>query len=627
MRWTWAAIFYVGFVTHAMAQQSSRAEVRLEAHDGQTQFKLGDLIQLDLVFQDAAFPDIRAEQPGNRPWLPLPGQPTVNNINYPDIADDATITPATGWFRWRAKSAHDYSTRTPVDATGIRIPVLLNQGYVFRQPGHYEITITTRRMAGTPITTNAVGIDITARSPEDEAALVWSLNAAIASTRGKEQQKAAQQLAFLPGEDAARAKVQWLLGPHQWVASIMTDGLAATEDQALQLQLLKSAWADPSHAPDGTLQWALKRAEAFARGQMEPGWTMIRTRKEDATTRALEAEYAADLDRVIATLPQRTGDVRRDTAYYLMQDNQLTPGQMARVKPVVLEEFSRMSPIARSMLIETRWNAIRDPSLAPELIAMIKSKARNMDAAAAVQRLVEIDWPEARPYVVEMICRPGRGLLLNKLNGIKEDRLPEVDACLTSMLARGEQREHDFEWEQAALRAARFATPAVLPSIKAAWTNPSQDASMLAVLMRDAPEEAVVLLQREPDIQWYPANQVYEALGGKLPPQVLVWLRSPKAPKYAAYELSQFGGPEDRILLESHLAALRAQWRGREAEMQHVQPNTPAYMAKSEEQELVSSLLGAKAWTLTPEEKQRITDGCVSDWCRRYAPRQTSQSQ
>jgi hypothetical protein len=62
------------------------------------------------------------------------------------------------------------------------------------------------------------------------------------------------------------------------------------------------ALVNPEIAPNGTLQWALRRAEAFARGQMEPGWRMMRMPKDDATTRALQAEYRDDLDKVIATL-------------------------------------------------------------------------------------------------------------------------------------------------------------------------------------------------------------------------------------------------------------------------------------------------------------------------------------
>ncbi len=624
MRWKWTAVFYVSLVANAVGQQPSpvsRAEVRLEAAEGQTHFRLGDLIFLELVFRDPAFPDIRADLPPNKVWLPVAGQLSVNGTDYGDIADDVAITPSRGWFQWQGKSRHDYSMQTPLDAKGVRVPVVLNQGYIFREPGHYEVAVTTRRMGGEPATTNVLNIDIVSRSAEEEAGLVGSLDFLIANTTGEQQKKASRQLAYLPGDEAVRAKVKWLLSSDQGIAAIMAGGLAATKNQTLQLELIRKAWSDPSHAPDGTLQLALQRAETFAHGQSEPGWTMMMVaRKDDAPTRQMQAAYHADLDRVIATLPQRTGDVRRDTAYYLMQDNELSAEQLVRVKPVVLEEFPRMEPIAQSMLIETRWNAVKDASLAPALKAMIKSEAQDTDAASAVQRLVEIDEGGAKPYVVEMVCRSGRGLQLNKLNGVKQDRLPEVNACLSAMLSKGERREHDFDWEQGAQRAARFATVDILPAVKAAWTNPSQDSSMLALFARDAPKEALALLNREPDIDWFPTNEVYEALGGKLPPEVLAWLRQPKAPKSAEYELSLFGDSHDRTVLESRLSALRAEWRGHGTDMQDAQPNTPAYLAKGEEQELVSSLLEAKAWTLTAEEKQQITDGCVSDWCQRYAP-------
>jgi hypothetical protein len=250
-------------------------------------------------------------------------------------------------------------------------------------------------------------------------------------------------------------------------------------------------------------------------------------------------------------------------------------------------------------------------------MAMIENKAKNTDAATAVQRLVEIDENGSKPYVIDMICRSERGLLLDKLKGVKEDRLPEVDECLTALLAKGEQREHDFDWEQAAQRAARFATPAILPRVKTAWTNASQDPSMLALLMRDAPKDAVALLTREPKIDWYPTDKVYEALDGKFPPEVLAWLRDPSAPRNAVHELAQFGEAQDRVLLEHRLEDLREQWRGREEELKDAKVNTPAYSAKGEEQELVGSLLTAKAWTLTDEEKLRITDACLTDWCKR----------
>ena len=616
----------------------SQAEVRLEAHQGKTQFLLGDVIRLDLVFQDVAFPDRRAEVPKNKAYMPVRGQRTVNSIDYNDLADEVTITPSTGWFKWQGKSGHDYMSSEPLDATGIRMDLVLNQGYVFHEPGHYEIAVTTWRMSAEgdyvarARTTNTVGIDIAARPVDEEEALVRSLDAEIAGSKGKARKRAAEGLSYLTGDAAARAKVKWLLAGNGDVSNQMSEGLASTRDQTLQLGLLKAAWDDPKRAPDGTLQYALGRAERFAQGKAEPGLVMWGpAEKPDAVTSALAAESRDDVQRVIASLPQRTGLVRRDTTYYLMENNKLSAEQIAAVKPILLEEIPAMEPMAKSMLIETRWDAVKDASWAPVLKEMIDGNEQWSDAATALQRLIEVDEPDSRPYVVKMVCSSKRGLLLDKLIGVKADRLPEVDDCLAAMLSKSEERPHDFNWEQAAQRAARFATPKILPAIKEGWKDSSQDASMLAVLLRDAPDEAADLLKEKPAVDLYPTNKVYETLHEPLPAQMLSIMRAQlkengDRPGTAAYELASFGEAPDRKLIEDHLLKLRADWRGRQAEMKDAVPNTDAYRAKSEEQNLVSALVNAKAWKVTEEDRVRVTADCVSDWCQRYAPKKLAQS-
>jgi hypothetical protein len=149
---------------------------------------------------------------------------------------------------------------------------------------------------------------------------------------------------------------------------------------------------------------------------------------------------------------------------------------------------------------------------------------------------------------------------------------------------------------------------------------------MLAVLLRDAPKEAMELLAKEPSVDFYPANKVYETLHGTFPAEMLVWLRAevkqgtPRSGT-AAYELSLFGEAADRLLIEDRLSALRTQWQGRDAEVKDAVATSPAQSAKSEEMNLVSALVGAKVWHLSDEERLQLTEGCMSDWCMNYAPR------
>jgi hypothetical protein len=151
---------------------------------------------------------------------------------------------------------------------------------------------------------------------------------------------------------------------------------------------------------------------------------------------------------------------------------------------------------------------------------------------------------------------------------------------------------------------------------------------MLPVLLRDAPAEAMALLAKQPKLDLYPTNTVFTALAGRFPPEMLTWLRPQlkdgplESVGTVAYELSEFGEPADRQLIEERLATLRRQWSGHESELLgDGTTQSPALAAKSAEQNLVAALLGAKQWKLTDEEKTRLTDACMSDWCRRYAPR------
>ena len=154
---------------------SSSVAVSLEPHKKQTRFELGDPIAVDLV--------VTAKSSGYAVSM------YSNGFNAPQ--DMVNVTPADGWFRSRG---HPYGGSPDDLGPGpVRIPVMLNSGIVFQRPGHYEITITTRRLlpsrtgaaAGCcrPVdwseTTNAVGVDILPRDEHEESVLVAQLSSLL----------------------------------------------------------------------------------------------------------------------------------------------------------------------------------------------------------------------------------------------------------------------------------------------------------------------------------------------------------------------------------------------------------------------------------------------------------------
>ena len=362
------------------------AAVYLEPHAGQTHFKIGDPILLDLVFAGATAKYV--VKTDSSPYLPP--------------ADQIEIAPADGWLRTRAISRSrplNLSAIATLDGDPVRTPVLVNRTITFTKPGHYEITVTTDRLrfaetilkapptdehCATCRTTNAVGIDIAERDPGEESALVASLTPQIESAQAAaptaalttpEQQEeerqqrereiaefqlgaglsdedkvrdaalvwkwkeavrkqaaeleslremrrdAAIRLACLSGDDAVRAKVHFLAtgrsdGDADSLGWIMVNGLTSSGNKQLQFDLLQQAWRDPQNIPTYQLQTALRQARELTHSQTVTDEAVVWAgTPEDHAART--KEYQADLNELIATLPQRSAENRAQTIDFL----------------------------------------------------------------------------------------------------------------------------------------------------------------------------------------------------------------------------------------------------------------------------------------------------------------------
>jgi len=422
------AVFAIGLSCRpGLAQQSepispadnSGATVRLEPHEKQTQFELGDPITLDLVFT--------AESPGYAVRM------DNNRFNAPqDLVD---VTPVDGWFR---PQGHQPGGSIEVLGQGpVRIPIMLNRSIVFQRPGHYDITITTQRLvpSKTPVpgaccrvvdwseTTNAVGIDILPRGEHEESVLVAQLSSLLEKTpetpfsdewkkqqqpllgeldemlknppadpqrmtkligplqaaedqevaRIEKQKEAREEtairLSYLQGEDAIRAKVRWILadkedGSGDDTGQAMLGGLAHSRNLQLQVQLLQAAWDNTERVPTGLLQSALQQSKAFLQQETFELYYSHGVPGRMLPHAEVVEEYLRELSEIVATLPQRTGSNRELTAYYLlMQGGRLNPADTSRVRAVIAEEFAGMSPGMQSSLLRMRWKELCDPAL------------------------------------------------------------------------------------------------------------------------------------------------------------------------------------------------------------------------------------------------------------------------
>ncbi len=308
------------------------AIVHLEPHNGQTRFRMGDPIVVDLVFAGGSPSDVVVS--AVNPYLPSP--------------DQVDLEPVDGWVRTHPTTLTQVLTASPTHFSGapIRVPILLNRDVRFLYAMHYELRVTTERLRTqtptgflpgrcSPCTTNALDLDILPmRDPADEAALVAKLSGALDQMNGEatdlkttseveaERRNDAQQLAYLPGDDALRAKVQLIAADPENgadatpISPILVDGLPSTQDKTLQLDLLEDAWQDPHRVPTSILQSALRQAKQLMHSFSVTPDGQVWAGDNDQRQAALE-ENRREIDEIEATLDLRTPENRAATLLWL----------------------------------------------------------------------------------------------------------------------------------------------------------------------------------------------------------------------------------------------------------------------------------------------------------------------
>ena len=614
------------------AQTIATPDVRLEPHGGKTTFQIGEPIQLDLVIS-------------NPTGLPM----MVNATDYGDNSDPVEITPKAGWIAWQGQSGHDYAIMSDLGTQPVRIPIRVDQVAIFRTPGHYDVRVTENRVQGgadlmhlsrtEAITTNSIGLNVEAMPESREAEIVNGVEADLSNAgngrSGARMRKAAVvRLAALQGNVALAEKIRLLVAEQEDFRGVATEAWATTANLKRQLELIEAAWHDPKIVPAYDMPNAMDETRRLLAGLPLRGWQMgVATHKPDELEQRLGAAHQQDMVDLLNSMPQRTGESRRDAAYFLVEFSGLPASDQARAREYAVEEFPQMNDLSQHMILETARPPVRDSRLLPSLKALLDKNPADKDALAAY---LDIAPDEAAPYVVRAVCAPGGPPPIDAVEKVKEDRLAKVDDCLLPLLEGSAANNAGtpikptnsgratFVWKQRVTLAARFGSPALLPAVETSGAqqlaaNPNDSGiggALLAAEMRDNAGAALQRLQRgmPSAISWYETDKVFESAHQPFPPSILTWLRSQvltasdETAGNAAYQLSVGGTKEDRKIIEQRLMKLRSG-----------SPDSSGAKPSMAEANLVSALFRATAWTLTPEDRASITQGCLTDSCRGYA--------
>lgn len=336
---------------------------------------------------------------------------------------------------------------------------------------------------------------------------------------------------------------------------------------------------------------------------------------------------------VVASLERRVGDSRLHTGYRLAVEHSREPAP-AVVSRTLLDGFAGLDPSEQSMLVDLRWDLVRDPSLVPVLLRMAREAGNDgQGRTVAISRLHDLAPHEARPFILAEILDPGVVADFEALAALADETLPDADEPLVrqirALLATDPQDVSRLELKSRLL--ARFATARVYPVVVELYASTRSKvdsetrAAWLAYLLRWNEKESLPRLQAE--LRAVPSGAdyfLYCLTRSRYTAGIDEILRTrlngdnPDGAAQAALLLARFGGPAAYGVIKTRLDRWRQEWGPRVADLDSGTTVTPQ---ASLEIALIAALLNGAGWTLRADEVQSLHASCLSAQCRTYFQR------
>jgi hypothetical protein len=648
-------IILLAMFTQGSARGSGVVQVTLTLKDGNTTYRAGEPIILDLSFA------------ANEPGLTIESGTT----EPPSPIDEIVISPKEGVSRWLDDAAgrHQYMPDaetpqqiSPGEPSHILLPI--NSVYRIDKPGSYSAYVITHRVlsggsawtgqihSGTDgIRTNQVWFEVDAMSDADEKVVVDKLvgeirplvqrlipvftavgmgNTNVLTIDQRQDFRRdwqhgndlVKELSWLSGDPSTRAKVDMYLHPEVFgpFSGMVKQGLWISRNRPLVVTLLEQGMKDSPQAVDIAKLTAQMKASLAGRSVDDT----------DRIQRKLEVE---ELRGIAKTLPERTDQNLAETNTTLFmrlaQAKQTGTPEFAAAREFLITHFGEVSPWHIDVLLNVYGKYLSDTRLVPSLEDFLRDQQPSILSGArnAVLRHLLLLAPsqDVRPFVAAAICDPESRMSFDILTKLPDAILPEVDQCLlqqVTKLAASADRPAQMMLSLKTPLAGRFATSAIYPQMLVVYNQYGskwqEDArgGMLAYLARYDEKGGLELLKQGIKLgTGQPFNAVMSLCKSFYSPAVNRFFEDqlqreddPMAPSWAASELSEHGTARDQTLIRARLD----RWR----EMSSSQAKRLDPDQGRLEGDLVVALIHAKAWRMEEAEANRLKQSCVTEECR-----------
>jgi hypothetical protein len=460
----------------ALLAQTSEVELRLATAGGQSRFRLGETIPLELSFTS-----------------PVTGKYTISIGNgdrnmLEDSREEIRVAPAVGdplaeFFRSGGGSF--LSGVAQLSSKPVVAQKDLNQWRRFDRPGRYRVSVVSRRVTADrkpfEVTSNEIEIELVddpewrAGRAAEAARILRTVPKSGESSVFRQRMEAARQLWYLDTPESVRESARLLDGTDVQVDHILQLGLWASSRKALAIEVLQGLLTEPSHPAAPVLLQTLATLKT---------WVEIPPQTPDMARQRMDRQAAIAVqlqDELSAHIEQKQGAAKAVSLHTVLaagSPDAISAGQRTEMAAL----FSSLPPDRQADLLNGEWNRIAGPAMIPVLRKLYDSLPESAAqtsppavlAASAVRRLYELDPAQARPLIVAEMTRPNTRLPFATLS-LLPDMLPEVEDRLVANLELGTWKSGKSETDEL---IARYASARVLDRVKAFYAR--VDATMRA---------------------------------------------------------------------------------------------------------------------------------------------------
>ncbi|WP_035346911.1 hypothetical protein [Edaphobacter aggregans] len=625
----------VSLIATAAAQQN---QPRLEVHTtgGQTTFRIGERIPLELSFTG-----------------PDGGNFQVSTSTYDRsgrmISEDFDVKPATGWadplatyfvFGKTSMGGASAGPRT-LSSTPFLLPLNLNEWVRFDQPGDYTVTVSSHRVGpgfapfanNSPLTLQSkpIRLHIIAATPDWQdkqfAAIVAQLTPPFTpGMQSPEPVKALADLRFLGTRAAIDYMAKNLRDDRPELVGQCAFGLIGVPEalRPAALAALNRELDDPDF-PVSYLYFST--AVALQRSGHGTRESMLEEGK-----RADAAAWQA----VFESLPRKNNKAQAATAQSLTiaRGTERTSQQKAQLVAVLASRLLDLPPAGQTQQLFYNWDAINSPSILPALRTMATKPvpASGNDVysqrelkSAALYRWYQLDPTGARRQILEEIGTANPSLGASDIWFLSDKNLPQFEGLWTQGVVNNMSQSAG----SLLVRFGTGATASTIASFAAKQINQwPQWACVpppfaLAYLVKFAPDMARPLLEQANAARaanYTPCNLglfrdiASYAHGPVLTAAAIAALNGQKldVARDAVNYLSAYGDRSAEEPLWDRYRRWNRKWSGRVTELEQMQAAPPTHWSEiSFGQSLAQALSSSQGFLSDSSTMQRIRQLCL----------------